>query len=536
MQKIHRHILFSFLTGSFFSLLFYFGTKFLSATFEDRAVDYSILDFLFIIPIIIVATLIFYFLFDIKIKWKEDKKFNLKHWQIFVPLMLVSTITFLAFLPGHYPYDSSEMYKSFQASEITNHYSPLVTVILGLFLSAGKFFGSEAFGHAAFVILQFVFLNLVLTKTIFYCSEKLKKKSFGIILTIFFTSNPLIQTLLIRSGQDTIFGGIFLLLTLEFLKISEDEKYFSGKKKYLYLFVLIFFLCATRNNGLYAIIPVFIFSFFIFKNYQEFRKKFFIAISLPIVFFLGYNYLFINNVIKTKDSFFRETLNIPIMQIARAMYFNSDENFKEELKTYFKDDCDTWMGTKWDWSKYNYSAGISDPAKNCMKTDEIDKNPMKFFDLWKRIGEKYTLNYIEAPLVFTLGLYHVRAPYNNQDRTFMWHKYIDSYYDSYGHYGIANISLIPPVQKLYDFFIDGQIWSDIPILHILWGAPFTVHLTIITILFSLYRKKYKYLLPLLLIFGLIITVVLSPVMLFRYIFPAVICLPIIIYILKSVLK
>lgn len=536
MQKIHRHILFSIFTGSFFSLLFYFGTKFLSATFENHAVTYSIVDIISIVPIILFVSLIFYFLFDLKINWKEDKKFNLKRWQIFVPLMLISIITFLAFFPGHYPYDSSEMYKAFQAGEISNHCAPLITVVLGIFLSVGRFFGSEAIGHAAFVILQFIFLNLVLTKTIFYCSKKLNKKSFGIILTIFFTLNPLVQMLLIRSGQDTIFGGIFLLLCLEFLKISEDEKYFSKKKKYIFLFFLIFFLCATRNNGLYTIIPILIFSFFILKNNKEFRKKFYIAISLPTIFFLGYNYLFINNVIKNKDSFFRETLNVPIMQIARAMYFNPDENFKEELKTYFKEDCDTWVERKWGWGEYNYSAGISDPYKNCMKTDEIDKNPMKFFDLWKRIGEKNTKEYIEAPLVFTLGLYHPYLPYNKNEYAFMWHKYIDSYYDSYSHYGITNTSLIPPVQKLYDVLISDQTWSKIPILHILWGAPFTVHLTIVAMLFSLYRKKYKYLLPLLLIFGLIVTVALSPVMLFRYIFPAVICLPIILYIFKAVLK
>ena len=536
MQKIRRHIFFSIFTGTFFSTLFYFGTKFLSATFNDTAVNYSGLDFVFLIPIIIATSLIFYFLFDLKLKGKKDKKFNLKRWHIFVPLSIISLVTLLGFFPGHYPYDSSVMYESFQAGEISNHFSPLVTVVLGAFISVGKFFGSEVFGHAAFILCQFIFLNFILTKIIFYCSEKLNRKSFGIIFTIFFALNPLVQTLLIRSGQDTIFGGLFALLCFEFLKISEDEKYFSGKKKYIYLSVLIFLLCATRNNGLYTLIPVLFSGFFVLKNNKEFRKKFFIATTIPIIIFLGYNYIFINNVIKKKDSFFSETLSVPIMQIARSMYFNPDDNFKEELKTYFKEDCDTWIHVKWGWHKYNYSAGISDPFKDCLIAEKIDEDPMKFFDLWRRIGKKNAVSYIEAPFVFMLGLYHPYTSYDQMKHTFTWHKYIDSYYDEYHRYGMGGGSLIPAVQKVYDKLINEQVWSEIPVLRILWSAPFATHLCLITILFSLYRKKYKYLLPLMLVFGLIITVALSPVMLFRYMFPAVICLPIMAYILKSVLK
>ncbi len=538
MQKIHRHIFFSVFAGIFFSTLLYFGAKFTHATFEYEAVKYSILDILILIPIIIFASLIFYFLLGLKIKSKEDKNFNLKKWQIFVPLLFISVITFLAFFPGHYPYDSSLMYEDFQASEYTNHYSPLVSFVIGIFLSLGKIiFNSEEIGHAILIILQFIFLDFVLTEAIFYCSKKLKKKSFGIILTIFFALNPLIQTLIIRSGQDTIFGGIFLLLALEFLKISENEKYFleHKKRKFFYLFILIFFLCAVRNNGIYVLIPVFISGFFILKN-KTLKKNFFIAISIPTVIFLGYNYLFVGNIITKKDSFFQETLNIPIMQIARSMNFNPDQETKEELKTYFKENCDTWVNQKWSWENYKQSTGISDPYKNCLITSEIDKDPIKFFNLWAKIGSKNVVNYIEAPFVFTLGLYYPYVPYYRKDRVFMWHKYIDSYYTSYEHYGIKTTSFIPPVQGVYNFFISDQAWSKIPVLRILWGAPFTTHLCLILILLALYRKKYYYLLPLSLIFGLILTVALSPVMLFRYIFPAVICLPIMLYIGKSVLK
>jgi hypothetical protein len=538
MKEIHRHIRLSIIAGTFFSLLFYFGTKFLNATFDFKVVHYSVLDIAFIIPIIIAASLAFYFLFDIKIKQKADKNFNLKRWHLFLPLVLISLVFLLTFFPGHYPYDTAAMYKAFQTGSYTTHYPPLASFFVGLFLSFGKLIGSEAAGHAILVVFQILFVNFVIATVIFYLSKKLKQKSFGIILTLFFFLNPLAQMILIRSGQDIFFGGFFLLLCFEFLKISEDENYFKEKlrQKLLYFFVLIFLLCAFRNNGLYMLIPVLLTAFFVLKN-KELRKRFFIAVSIPIIAFLGYNYLLIGNIAAIKESFFKETLNVPVMQIARSMFFNPDGETLEKLKRYFKEDCETWVNGVWSFDKYYKSSGITDPYKDCMNHEEIDKDPLAFFSLWYDIGKKNITSYIEAPLVLTLGLYHPYTKYSPTERNnYQWHIFIDSFYYKYNLYGIEPTSFLPALQTSIGDFIIEEKWSEIPVFHILWGAPFVTHVCLVLIFFILYRRKYQYLLPISLIFGLILTVVLAPLILYRYVFPAVLCLPIMLYIYKSVLK
>lgn len=537
MKNIRRRILFSFFTGVFFSILFYYGTKCLFAILDKRAVEYSGAEIIILIPIILLTTLLFYYLFGLRIKWKEDENFNLKRWQIFVPLALATTIVFLAFFPGHYVYDSSTMYKNFQAGEISTHFSPLITIVLSLLLSFGKMLGTEMVGHAIFVVIQFIFIDIVLTNVIYYCSKKTNRKLFGIISIIFFATNPLFQTILIRSGQDTLFGGFFTLLTLEFLKISEDENYFKDHKKlkFFYFFILIFFICAIRNNGIFALIPVFIFSFFILKNSRELRRKFYIAFIIPVITFLGYNYVFLYNFVVTeKESIYHETLNIPLIQIARAMCFNREQNFERELIPYFK--ADTVDDYRMNWDACNFYAGISDTYKSRLDTDEVEKDPWKFFDLWRRIGKKNVANYIEAQFIFTLGLYHPYMPYEGGLQTFIRHTYIDGYTESHDYFNTEKTNPFPITKNVVNYLVNSEGWSKIPILHLLWGGPFVFHLCIISIVFSMYRKKYKYLLPLILIFGLIITVALSPVMLYRYIFPAVMCLPIMLYIFKSMLK
>ena len=524
MKEIHRHIRFALVSGLIFTFFSYFGTRFLFATMNREKVSYSALYVLFPTIITIASSLVFYFLLNIKLKNKKDQIFNLKKWQVFLPLLLSSLIVFLACFPGHHPFDSSDMYQAFTSGNITTHYSPLITLIIGFFLNYANV------GCAILIILQILFINFVLTEIIFYCSKRLEQKRFSIIFILFFVLHPLVQALIIRTGQDTIFSGIFALLCLEFLKISEDKNYFNKKSKIIYLAVLTFCLCATRNNGLYALLPTLIVAPFLVKN----KKQIIIALLTPTLVYFGYNFILTHTFVQ-KESFYRETLNVPIMQIARAMYFNPDENLKNELSLYFNEDCKTWTHTKMDWQTYIRVAGISDLYKSCLNTSEIEKDPAKFFSLWARIGSKNPVEYLEAPWILMIGLYH---PYTHSiPRSFYsWHPYIDSWSGEYDRNGIEQISLIPPVKNLLDSLIDDQVWYEIPVFRVLWSAPLSTHLCLIAIILILYKRKYQYLLPLLFIFGLILTVFLSPIALFRYSLPAIFCLPIMCYIIKSVLK
>lgn len=93
------------------------------------------------------------------------------------------------------------------------------------------------------------------------------------------------------------------------------------------------------------------------------------------------------------------------------------------------------------------------------------------------------------------------------------------------------------MKKIADDLFYRQEWSKIPVLNLLWRAPITFFLCILTILYAMYKRKYPYLFPLSLIFGLILTVFLSPVLLFRYLLPAVLSMPIMAYIfMKSMIK
>ena len=538
MKELRRRIFFSIFLGLFFGNALYFGARLADATINFKDYRFEVIDILFAFLLTFIFTIIFYFVLGIKLKEKAKNELKLKRWYIFVPLMLVSTIMLAAMYPGHHPADSHTMLDLFDTNEYWSHFPPFVCMIIGVFFTFGRAIGHVNIGFALMIFLQTILVNFALTEAIFYCSKKLKSKLFLIILIIFFITHPLVQTLLIRAGQDTIFGGILLLIGTKLLKISEDENYFNKKRRIVFFAILSFLLCITRNNGVYVLILVAITSIFTIKN-KELKKRFIIAVSAPFLAFFSFQNFYVSSITKYQDSFFQETINIPILQIARSMYYNPDKESLKELEEYFlQEGCNTWLGMEWKWSNYNHSAGISDPYKDCMFSHNIEKDPLKFFALWAKIGSQNINHYIAAPAVFGLSLYYPYVDYyqHPKELTYQWHRYVDSYYETYNYDGLHTTEFVTPLKSFMDSYIMEQNWSRTPVLHQLWRATFTTYLLLITIVFVFYRKSYKYLLPLSLVFGLVLTVALAPVILFRYIFPAVLCTPIMIYILIKTMR
>jgi hypothetical protein len=119
----------------------------------------------------------------------------------------------------------------------------------------------------------------------------------------------------------------------------------------------------------------------------------------------------------------------------------------------------------------------------------------------------------------------------------MWHTYVDGGFGARDVDGLTDVHIFPKElrEKLYKLII-GQKWATIPVLNQFWRGSLTTYIWLITAFFVFVRKKTRYLLPLSFILGLILTVALSPVVLFRYLFPAVICAPIMLYILVLCIK
>ena len=122
-------------------------------------------------------------------------------------------------------------------------------------------------------------------------------------------------------------------------------------KKYYNLINFITFLILIRNNGIYVVSVSFLALCFLKSDYKK------TSISFVVLFFIVQ--LILNTIIKIngiEPSNIRETLSIPVQQIARyTIYNNLTEEEKEKIsKVFMYDENDFAL---------NYNPDISDPIK-----------------------------------------------------------------------------------------------------------------------------------------------------------------------------
>ena len=441
-------------------------------------------------------------------------------------------VYFLIVFPGNFNYDIIMQQIAYKTGNYTTHYPPAYCFISGVIIDFGKMiFGSANGGIALYIIIQAVITNLVIAKVVADVSNRLKNKTFFIVSLLYFLIHPFVFNLMLSTCQDVFFADFFVLLLLELVFMAEDKDYFKSKKNWLKVFIFTFLMCIVRNNGLFALIPVVVLGVFFMKKR---RIQFVSILMIPIIVFsLGYNILFLNLMNVNRQSLFHESLNVPVMQIGRGLYYNHDGVWSEELFKYFKEKCD--------WGAYGQHPSISDEFKDCFRDDVLDNDLFGFIKYWAKIGKKAPRQYIEAPGMLALGLYY---PWTTYEENVYENSTIDGPYEEFTVRTVAEDAVemgvvvpsrdtkMPSLHAFFnDFFFKKQTWSHIPGFRLIWCAAFSTFLALITLAFILYRKKSEYAIPVIFVFGMLMTVFLAPTVVFRYVFPVVLSTPILFYVI-----
>ena len=468
------------------------------------------------------------YIFIDKIKYKSDKKYNVKRWQIFLPLFLIAFFVLFACYPGNYNIDITYEWNIYKANSYSTHFPIFYNMVFcGLMDFLHSIFNSWEVAVFILNLAQITIVTLVVSEILFYLSKRIKNKNFTLLLTLYYIINPLFLTLIMSTSHDIGFAVIFALIVLETVKMVENEDYFEKRINWLKFIFLTFMFCIFRNNGLFAIVPALILGLFFMKGK---RIKFTAIVTIPLIMFIGYNQLIVNNVVTNKESVFRESLNVPVNQMARALYYNFPRAFSEEQYKYFEVECN--------WPYYGRYPMITDFQKRCLKTDYIEKHFFEFLAYWAKVGTKAPHRYVEAPFLFWLGAYYPFITYHDpseDDPTL--HGYVSySIHRNDGNVFLGRIDIdryphIKIVDKAMTELITNQKWSKIFFFRVIWGGSFTTILLIFTACYVALKKQKKYFLPLCFIFGMLLTVLLSPVVLYRYMFPIVLSVPIMFYVI-----
>lgn len=393
---------------------------------------------------------------------------------------------------------------------INKHHPPLFTIILGLVFQIGKIIGSYKIGNFIYTILQITLLLIIFTFMLKYMKKKEIPLWIRIASILFISLTPTIGAYAISAIKDTP-SAIFTLLYVIFLLqiVRNYDSVFKKKTRVAALIIIILLILMLRNNGIFTIILSFPFLILLYKN--KWKKISLILITCLLIFGV-YDKIILYHFDIT-DGSIKETLTIPFMQIGRVIHYNSEDFSEEEINKINK-------VLKFDVIKEYYDPDLADYVKDSYNKNATNQQLKAFFKIWFKYFKKYPIVYIESIVNSTYGYFF---PEVGEDYAYLA---VDARIGS-GTY--INIDPVAKYQKNREVnHLKNQIFAKFPFSFLFNHVAFYDWFLIISCLYIIKCKKYKYLIPLLPLVSVLLVCLASPINgSFRYILPIVFSIPII---------
>ncbi|MBR3307350.1 MAG: hypothetical protein IKI75_08880 [Lachnospiraceae bacterium] len=445
-----------------------------------------------------------------------EKHFFLIAWAAF---FICSLPAYLALFPGVFGYDSYKQMEFYTGLTVWDSHHPVLhTWLLGTILSLGKKLTGGYNGGVAI----YCFLQLLLLSGAFALSlDHLKKKGAHPLLIIgaflFLLFNPTIQLLSFNTTKDTLFGGVFLIFIIFWLRLLEGEK-----KAFIPFIISGTVSALLRNQGVYVLLVMLFIAAAVSidkKNRERYKKP-----CLGIIIMIAAVMLFkllCSSVFHIPGGEIREMLGVPMQQVAAVLKESEKEDgsavLSEEQKAVAYSLITPDMVAA-------YDPATADPVKGG-------------FDSARFLNEKgkYIKNYIALGLqnhgIYTDAWIAMIKPYWDMRR---WeHHGLMAMQPDAEAWGIYEDSLIPAYGKLIkDMAVMGDyLW--IPLLSWILNPGIYPWLLSFVLIKALVYKKGRWFmetLPGLLYF---LTLMLGPMAMIRYPWPLLITMPLLFYTLTD---
>lgn len=206
-------------------------------------------------------------------------------------------------------------------------------------------------------------------------------------------------------------------------------------------------------------------------------------------------------------------LSIPIQQIARVYQFHEDDldiKDKNLILELIEED-----------RLVHYDSHKSDTVKAGFRTAVFRENMQTYMDLWRRLGSKYWQEYLDAFFAMSYGNYY---PKDNLPDTQVYRVYLELR-------SRTDIPIESKMPKLFDLLEDlclNSSYYRIPGAYLLFSYGFAFWIILFAFGKLIIEKTYEKSPPFIAIFLLYATILAGPVALLRYMYPIMICVPLLI--------
>ncbi len=455
---------------------------------------------------------------------------------LFVALSLL--LVYLAVFPGIYTNDAPFWYRDFDdlTRSVSSKWSPVYAGLFYIFLHTGKIlFDNYEYGLAAFTAIQSLFTLFGIQKILLFVQKQMGNMA-CIITALFFGLVPTHMIMTMQTAQGTPFMVCFAMIIIHLHRmINEHDEYWCNCNNYGAFILWSIGACLLRNNAYYVFI-VFLVCVYFYNN--RLRKKLFLAISAIVVFITIYNGPLLNLVGVSKGTFLQESLSMPLQQMACA-YVQYPHKMTERQKILLE----KFIPPK-TLKQYARDSSISDVQKRDLNVKLVRQNFRKFINLYLSIGLHVPSAYLKAAYVQNLGLLYIDKRYQD---TRIWHNLIDYINHDMRNPVYINIkrnSHFPLYDELLGKLFGEKInknvaytgyagntkiiFSSVPVLNSFCRPSTYFWCLVFLCFFAVYRKYKEDFLYLGMAVCFTLSVVFSPVILYRYYAPVIFAFPVIV--------
>lgn len=424
---------------------------------------------------------------------------------------------FLAYYPSVFAYDAEGQLYQVMADDYSTHHPLIHTLFLGAFFKLGERLpGSYSSGMALHSIVQMFFMAMILAYGLAVLYRERTSWVLRILLLLFYALFPVHSILAVSTTKDVLFSGLVLLYTIKSDQWhnGKAEKTKGADVRFVLLSVLMLLF---RNNAVYAwlLCQPFLLCFAGKKG----RLGRYAVIAAATLLLFGLGSLGLKTAVSARSGSPREMLSVPLQQMARTRVMH-----EEEISEKMRERLDAYLPSEWVFAAYN--PYLADPVKN---RAVIHDDPAGLIKTWAQLGVQFPLTYMDAFLDNSIGYWYL----GDKSHSTIYGVGMES---GFGYlstdnrtmpagYEIVEHSYMPRLRLFMERLISENEYQKVPVLPVIFAPAFYWWLLCLYIAFFLYRKEYGMLVPALFLAAYYLTLLLSPTVLIRYMYPFVISSP-----------
>lgn len=436
-------------------------------------------------------------------KYIPDLPFSIPYWGCVVLLFLCWLPALFSLFPGAFSYDALDEWRQVATGNLTAHHPVLHVLLLGgLVEGFHSITGSYNVGIAIYSLLQMV----VMANLLAYALQWMRKHEISGVFTwaafLLCGLSPVLQLYAICATKDVLFTGFELLFFLEVWDLlSEKEQYLNNKKRLLFFGIVSLMTMILRNNGLYIVLIVFVLLGF---HLRKCWKKY-LCVLCGVLLLYGMYVGPVYDALDVTSGGVEEMLSVPLQQMARVYKYNFEGIEAEDLEYMYQ------VVPKENWEMYRST--VADYVKDGFRQEVFEQERVKFFSVWLKLGLENPLTYVNSFLVGTVDYWYPFAIIDGYKDYTGKSSFFDYQVDEPG----TEIVFLQGLHEWYEELSHVKEAQKTPFLFLLISPGWYLVLWLVAFLYQLCYKKYEQLVPMCILGVHLLTVLLGPIALVRYV-------------------